>query len=71
MSYNCANFYVKGDLNGDNATNMLDLIYLIDFQINSGPAPVGGIGRADPNARLTVEEALIGAGAALRSGVAV
>ena len=49
MSYNCANFFVKGDYNGDNLTNMLDLIYLIDFQINSGPAPVGGVGRADAN----------------------
>ena len=49
MSYDCANFFVKGDYNGDNLTNMLDLIYLIDFQINSGPAPVGGVGRADAN----------------------
>ena len=49
MNYDCASFFVKGDFNGDSSVNLLDLIYLIDFQINRGPAPIGGVGRADAN----------------------
>ena len=49
MNYDCANFYVKGDYNGDNATNLQDLVYIIDFVLNGGPPPLGGTGRADAN----------------------
>jgi hypothetical protein len=49
MNYDCATFFVKGDYNGDNASNLQDLVYLIDFTLNGGPPPVGGIGRADAN----------------------
>jgi len=49
MSYDCANFFVKGDYNGDLQLNLQDLVYLIDFVLNGGPPPVGGVGRADAN----------------------
>lgn len=45
----CANFYVKGDYNGDLQANLQDLVYLIDFVLNGGPPPVGGVGRSDAN----------------------
>lgn len=45
----CANFYVEGDYNGDLQVNLQDLVYLIDFVLNGGPAPVGGAGRSDAN----------------------
>ena len=50
LIYNdCANFFVKGDYNGDNASNLQDLVYMIDFVLNGGPPPLGGTGRADAN----------------------
>ncbi len=49
MNYSCASYFVKGDYNGDNASNLQDLVYIIDFVLNSGPPPMGGTGRADAN----------------------
>jgi hypothetical protein len=49
LNFNCANFFVKGDYNGDNLLNLQDLVYMIDFCLNGGPPPVGGVGRADAN----------------------
>ncbi len=49
MSYDCANFFVKGDYNGDVQLTLQDLVYLVDFVLNGGPPPAGGVGRADAN----------------------
>jgi hypothetical protein len=49
LNYNCADFFVKGDYNGDGSLNLPDLVYIIDFCLNGGPPPVGGVGRADAN----------------------
>ncbi|MGH8015880.1 MAG: dockerin type I repeat-containing protein, partial [Candidatus Zixiibacteriota bacterium] len=49
LRYDCANYFVKGDYNGDDALNLQDLVYMIDFCLNGGPPPVGGVGRADAN----------------------
>ena len=49
MSYDCANFFIKGDYNGDIQLNLQDLVYLINFVLDGGPPPAGGVGRADAN----------------------
>jgi hypothetical protein len=49
LNYDCAAYFVAGDYNGDNNTNLLDLVYVVDFIISKGPAPIGGAGRADAN----------------------
>lgn len=47
--YNCLTNYEKGDYNNDDAVDIVDLMYLIEFIARGGPAPVGGAGRADAN----------------------
>lgn len=49
MNYDCASYFVAGDYNGDGNTNLMDMVYLVDYIINSGLPPVGGAGRADAN----------------------
>jgi hypothetical protein len=49
MNYDCASFFTPGDYTSDGEVNLVDLVYLIDFIVNSGPEPVGGAGRADAN----------------------
>ena len=47
--YNCSENYIQGDYNNDDLADLSDLMYLIDFLVKGGPAPVGGAGRADCN----------------------
>lgn len=44
----CAKAFSTGDVNGDYAVNVSDVIYLINYLFKGGPAPVTGI-CADPN----------------------
>ncbi len=55
--YNCSQVYAEGDYNADAAADVLDLIYLIDFISKGGPAPAGGVQRADANCDNTVNVA--------------
>ncbi|MFQ5606483.1 MAG: hypothetical protein ACE5GA_00945 [Candidatus Zixiibacteriota bacterium] len=48
LEYVC-NAFTAGDYNGDRRTNIADFVYVINFQLFNGPAPVGGAGRADAN----------------------
>lgn len=49
VQYDCVNTYAVGDYNDDGAANLSDLNYLVDYYLNNGPAPIGGIYRADAN----------------------
>ncbi|MBI5266894.1 MAG: hypothetical protein HY851_06640 [candidate division Zixibacteria bacterium] len=49
IQYDCSNFFTKGDYTGDGYANIVDLAYLISYFGNKGPAPSGGIYRADAN----------------------
>lgn len=49
LRYACQGFYVKGDYDGNQETNIADLVWLIDFLTAAGPPPVGGAERADAN----------------------
>ncbi len=48
LELNCASFKI-GDYDGNGSSNIGDLVYLIAFQLQDGPAPVGGAIRADVN----------------------
>ncbi len=49
VQYDCSQSFAAGDYTGDASSNLLDLNYLIAFVRGTGPAPVGGAGRADAN----------------------
>jgi hypothetical protein len=49
LQYDCANFFTVGDYNGDGNSNIADLTYLISYFGKKGPAPIGGVERADAN----------------------
>jgi hypothetical protein len=47
--YDCASVYVSGDYNDDRATDIADLVLLIDFIALESAPPNGGASRADAN----------------------
>lgn len=49
LQYGCAGFYTIGDYNGDGLANIVDLTLLINYFGKKGPAPLGGVSRADAN----------------------
>jgi len=49
VQYQCAGVYVPGDYNGDSVADINDLILLITFIVEQGPAPLGGPIRSDAN----------------------
>lgn len=49
LEYDCSQFYAAGDYDGNEAADIVDLAYLIDFVVRKGPEPVGGAWRADAN----------------------
>ncbi len=48
LELNCASFAI-GDYDGNGLSNIGDLVYLIAFQLQGGPPPVGGAIRGDVN----------------------
>jgi len=46
---NKCELYEKGDYDGDGNINIADVIYLQNYILKNGPAPIGGDGRADAN----------------------
>jgi len=49
LQYDCSHFFTIGDYNGDGFANIADLQLLINYFGNKGPAPTGGVRRADAN----------------------
>ena len=54
LELNCASFAI-GDYDGNGVSNIGDVVYLISFQLQGGPPPVGGAIRADVNCDGTID----------------
>ena len=49
LQHDCSHFFTIGDYNGDGLANIVDLQLLINYFGKKGPAPIGGVRRADAN----------------------
>lgn len=49
LRYACTSVYARGDYDGDGFSDIGDLVQLIAYITNNGPAPAGGGRRADAN----------------------
>lgn len=49
LSYDCSAVFVPGDYDNDGSATIADLSYLMNYFLNEGPEPVGGVWRADVN----------------------
>lgn len=56
LDYTCTAFKL-GDYDGNGISNIGDMVYLIQYVLAGGPAPLGGGGRADTDCSSTVETA--------------
>lgn len=49
LDHDCSRSFTVGDYDGNESADIVDLAYLIEYVIRSGPEPVGGGWRADAN----------------------